>query len=181
MSPPTKSGWYTQSLPYALSGTAITGGAATQLLTGQDTQNYLSLIGNGGTDYTAVLNTTAATTNIAWAGGSGSPNYEIFGTGWVTGGVQLSVAAAGGPVTTTIVQTGAGPGLLTYSWTNPLSITGTTLTGMYGFIIYNHSATSPVTKPMILLIYVGTGYNTVAGTFGITPSGSGLSQLTLTA
>jgi hypothetical protein len=34
--------------------------------------------------------------------------------------------------------------------------------------------------PCLLTIYVGTGYNTVNGTFGITPSGTGLSQLTLT-
>ena len=183
MSPPTKSGWYTQSLLYILQGTVMTGGTTPMVIAsaGMDSQNYISLIGNGGTDYTAILNTTAAGASIAWAGGSGSPNYEIFGTGWATGGIALSAAAAGSTsVTTTCVQTGAGPGLLTYSWTNPLSVTGTTLTGVYGFIIYNHAATAPVTKPMILLIYVGTGYNTVSGTFGITPSGSGLSQLTLT-
>lgn len=181
MSPPTKSGFYVQSIIYTVSGTAITGGAATQLLVGQDTQNYISLYGNSLSDYTGVLNTGATTTGIAWAGGSGTPNYEIFGTGWATGGVQLSVAANGGPVGTAVTLTGSGPFVMTYTWaTNPLSITGTTLTGVYGCIIYNHSATSPVTKPMILQLCFGAAYNTVSGTFGITPSGSGLSQLTLT-
>jgi hypothetical protein len=177
----SKSGWYTQSLLYMFQDTAMTGGTSTLEMTGQDSQNYLSLLGTGGTDYSGVLNTGAATTGIAWAGGTGTPNYEVYGTGWATGGVQLSTAAGGSSVTTTFTQTGSGPYALTYSWTNNLSVTGTTLTGVYGFIVYNHAATSPVTKPMLLTIYVGTGYNTVAGTFGITPSGTGLSVLTLTA
>jgi hypothetical protein len=177
MAPPTKSGFYVQSIIYAVSGTAITGGAATQLLAGQDTQNYLSLYNNSLSDYTGILNTGATTTGIAWAN-----TDEVTGTGWVTGGVQLSVAAAGGPVGTAVTLTGSGPFVMTYTWaTNPLSITGTTLTGVYGCIIYNHSATSPVTKPMILQLCFGTAYNTVAGTFGITPSGTGLAALTLTA
>jgi hypothetical protein len=180
----SKSGWYTQSLLYMLQGTTMTGGTTPMVLasSSMDSQNYISLIGAGPTDYAVNVATGGATTAIAWAGGSGTPNYEIFGTGWATGGIAMSAAAAGSTsVTTTATQFGSGPYGIQYGWTNPVSVASTTLTGIYGFIIYNHAATAPVTKPQILLIYVGTGYNTVAGTFGITPSGSGLSQLTLTA
>jgi hypothetical protein len=108
---------------------------------------------------------------------------EVTGTGWATGGPLLNAAAAGsGDVVETCVSSGgtASVGLITYSWTNPLSVAGTTLTGIFGFIIYFSAITASVSKPCLLTIYVGTGYNTVAGTFGITPSGTGLSQLTLT-
>ena len=173
----TKSGWYTQSLLYMLSGTAMTGGAATMLITGQDGQTYLSLHNATGTDYTTELATGGATTTIAWVN-----TNEVTGTGWATGGVLLSTAASGSSVTTTMVQTTpTGPCALTYSWTNNLSVTGTTLSTVAGCILYNHSASSPVSKPMILVLAFGSSYNTVSGTFGITPSGTGLSVLTLTA
>lgn len=172
----TKSGWYTQSLFYMMSGTAQTGSPAAILPTGQDATNYISLHSISGTDYTAELATGGATTTIAWVN-----TNEISGTGWATGGVQLSVAAAGATsVTTTFAQGGSGPYYLQYSWTNALSVPSTTLTGIYGAIIYAHGITAPVNKPMLLVLCFGTSYSTVAGTFGITPSGSGLSQLTLT-
>ena len=65
------------------------------------------------------------------------------------------------------------------SWTNPLAVSGTTLTGAGGCIIYAHPLTSP-SIPMVLSLCFGSAYSTVNGVFGITPSGSGLSQLTLT-
>jgi hypothetical protein len=168
----SSSGWYTDSLLAALTAVSQTGG--TLSLTGQDSSEYLSLVNQTATQYTAPV-----------AYGSSSPAWvntnEVTGTGWATGGVQLSTAAAGGSVSDSFTQTGSGPYTLTYTWGSNLSVTGTTLTGVYGFIIYNHAISSPVSKPCILAIYVGTGYNTVAGTFGITPSGTGLSVLTLTA
>jgi len=173
----TKSGWYTQSLLYAMLDTAQTGSPATIELTGQDATNYLSLLSNAGTDYTSELATGGAGAAIAWTN-----THEVTGTAWPTGGVQLSTAAAGASVTTTLVQGGAGPYYLQYSWSSALSVPSTTLTGAYGAIIYAHGITAPVSKPMLLVIYFGgTGYQTANGTFGITPSGSGLSQLTLTA
>jgi hypothetical protein len=171
----TKSGWYTQALLYQLLGTAQTGG--TLNLTGNDANNKISLHSSSGTDYSTELATGGATAAIAWV----STN-EVTGTGWVTGGVTLSTAAAGSTsVTTTFAQGGAGPYYLQYSWTNPLAVSGTTLSGVYGCIIYSNVITAPVNKPMLLLLCFGASYSTVSGVFGITPSGSGLSQITLTA
>src|SRR6516162_4210034 len=173
--PFTKSGWYTQALLYQLLGTAQTGG--TLNLTGNDANNKISLHSSSGTDYSAELATGGATAAIAWV----STN-EITGTGWATGGVTLSTAATGSTsVTTTFAIGGAGPYYLQYSWTNPLAVASTTLTGVYGCILYANGITAPVAKPMLLLLCFGASYSTVSGVFGITPSGSGLSQITLTA
>jgi hypothetical protein len=175
-----KSAWYTQSLLYALTGAAMTGSPSTMTWpvgSGNDQYQYLSLHSSSGTDYTTgELQYGAATTTIAWVN-----TNEITGTGWATGGVQLSTAAAGSSVASTFSQFGSGPYGLEYNWANPLSVASTTLTGVYGCIMYWHGITAPVSKPMFLELCFGSAYNTVAGTFGITPSGSGLSQLTLTA
>jgi hypothetical protein len=173
----SKSGWYLHTLMDMFTNVTETGTPTHITLAGNSANEKLSLVSNAATDYAAPV-----------AVGNASPAWvstdEITGTGWVTGGVLLSTAAA---VSTDVVETcassggTASPGLVTYSWTNPLSVASTTLTGIFGFIIYFSNITASVSKPCLLTIYVGTGYNTVAGTFGITPSGSGLSQLTLTA
>jgi hypothetical protein len=171
----TKSGWYTQALLYQLLGTAMTGG--TLNMTGNDANNKISLHSSSGNDYAVELATGGATSAIAWV----STN-EVTGTGWLTGGVTLSTAASGSTsVVTTFAQGGSGPYYLQYSWTNPLAVSGTTLTGVYGSILYSNAITAPVAKPMLLLLCFGAAYSTVSGVFGITPSGSGLSQITLTA
>jgi hypothetical protein len=175
--PFAKSGWYLQSLLYSMNATAMTGTPTAIALTGQDANNKISLHSSAGTDYAAELATGGATAAIAWVN-----TNEITGTGWSTGGVTLSTAASGGTtVTTTFAIGGAGPYYLQYSWTNPLAVANTTLTGVYGSIIYANGITAPVAKPMLLVLCFGASYNTVAGVFGITPSGSGLSQITLTA
>jgi hypothetical protein len=173
----SKSGWFTDTLLAVLTSVSQTGTPSGVIsLTGSTTDNntYLSLVSSSATDYSSPVATGSS--SPAWAN-----TDEITGTGWATGGVELGTAASGSSVTTTLTQTGSGPYALTYSWTNPLSVTGTTLTGVYGFITYFKNISAPVSKPELLTIYVGTGYNTVAGTFGITPSGTGLSVLTLTA
>jgi hypothetical protein len=172
----TKSGWYTQSLLYTLAQTTMTGSPTTMALTGDDATNYLSLHNSSGTDYSAELAVGGATTTTAWV----NTNEITVGTGYTSGGWQLSTAANGGSVATALAQFGSGPYGIQYSWTNPLSVPSTTLSGIYGCIIYAHGITAPVSKPMLLVLCFGTAYATVAGTFGITPSGSGLSQLTLT-
>jgi hypothetical protein len=173
----TKSGWYLQSLLYSMNATAMTGTPAAIALTGQDANNKISLHSSAGNDYAVELATGGATAAIAWAN-----TNEITGTGWATGGVVLSTAATGGTsVTTTFAIGGAGPYYLQYSWTNPLAVSGTTLTGVYGSIIYANGITAPVNKPMLIVLCFGASYSTVSGVFGITPSGSGLSQITLTA
>jgi hypothetical protein len=172
----SKSGWYLHTLMDMFTNVTETGTPTKVTLAGNSANEKLSLVSNAATDYAAPV-----------AVGNASPAWvstdEITGTGWATGGVLLSTAAAGGTdVVETCASSGgtASAGLITYSWTNALSVTGTTLTGIYGFIIYFVNISASVSKPCLLTIFVGTGYNTVAGTFGITPSGSGLSQLTLT-
>lgn len=172
----TKSGWFTATLLAALVNSTQTGTPTHITLSGNDANMYTGLTSSATVDYTAPVNYNAAAP--AWVNGTD----EIFGTGWATGGVLNSTAAAGSTnLTQTCVQGGSGPYYLQYSWTNALSVPSTTLTGIYGFVIYYHDITAGVSnKPPLLGIYVGTGYNTVSGTLGITPSGSGLSQITLT-
>jgi hypothetical protein len=175
--PFAKSGWYLQSLLYAMNATAMTGTPTAVALTGQDANNKISLHSSSGTDYAAELATGGAAGAIAWVN-----TNEVTGTGWASGGVVMNVAAAGGTsVVTTFAIGGAGPYYLQYSWTNPLAVSGTTLSGVYGCIIYANGITAPVAKPMLLVLCFAASYSTVAGVFGITPSGSGLSQITLTA
>jgi hypothetical protein len=170
----SKSGWYLHTLMDMFTNVTETGTPTRIVLAGGSANEKLSLVSNSATDYAAPV-----------AVGNASPAWvntdEITGTGWATGGVNLSTGGTS-DVIETCVSSGvtASAGLITYSWTNPLSVTGTTLTGIFGFIIYFYNISSLVSKPCLLTIYVGTGYNTVAGTFGITPSGTGLSQLTLT-
>jgi hypothetical protein len=140
-----------------------------------DTHQFLSLHSSSGTDYSGELAYGGATTAIAWVN-----TNEVTGTNWATGGVELGTAASGGSVTSTFSQTGSGPYSLTYTWASGLAVANTTLTGVYGCIMYWSAITAPVDLPMFLELCFGTAYATVAGTFGITPSGSGLSVLTLT-
>jgi hypothetical protein len=170
----SKSGWYLHTLMDMFTNVTETGTPTKIVLAGGSANEKLSLVSNAATDYAAPV-----------AVGNASPAWvntdEITGTGWATGGVNLSTGGTSDVIETCVSSGGtASVGLITYSWTNPLSVTGTTLTGIFGFIIYFYNISAAVSKPCLLTIYVGTGYNTVAGTFGITPSGTGLSQLTLT-
>jgi hypothetical protein len=172
----SSSGFYINTMIAALTA-APQSGTPTALNINLSSQQNLSLVNQTATQYTAPV-----------AYGASSPGWtnanEVTGVGWSTGGVLLSTAAAGGNVTPTSTITGSGPYVLTYSWTSGLSVSTTTLTGIYGCIIYFPNVTVTtglVAKPELLALYFGTGYNTVAGTFGITPSGSGLAALTLTA
>lgn len=171
----SKSGWYLHTLSDALLGVAQTG-TPTKIVATQSANLYASLQSNAGTDYTGVLDYHAA--SPAWAN-----TNEIIssGGGWnVSGGVILNTAAATADVTPTLTITGAGPYALTYTFTSAISVANTTITGAYGMLIYFHDITAAVNKPMLLGLAFGAGYSTVAGVFGVTPSGSGLSALTLT-
>lgn len=171
----SQSGWYTETLHDVLTDVTQTGNPNPLTLTGADAYMYLSLLSSSPTAYTDPV-----------AYGGSAPNWdttdEVTGTNWSTGGVQLSTAAGGSSVTTTLTRGGSGPYTLIYSWTNALSVASTTIsTAIYGCIIYFEAVTtSSHAKPNLLALYFGTGYTTVSGTFGITPSGSGLSVLTLT-
>lgn len=172
----SKSGWYLHTLYDGLVGTTETGTPAKIVVT-QSANEYISLHSSSGTDYSTELDYHSA--SPAWVN-----TNEVVSSGgnWTSsGGVVLNTAAGGSDVTPTLTITGTGPYALTYTWTSALSVTNTTFTGVYGMIIYFHDITASVSKPMLLNICFGSSYNTVSGTFGITPSGSGLSAITLTA
>jgi hypothetical protein len=167
----TKSGWYTNTMLAALLATAQTGGALTYSLA---TWKVSLLLFASVTDGSSPVQ--FQTTTQAWVN-----TFEATGTGWATGGLTLATAATGSSsVVPTVALGGASPYYIQYSWTNPLSVAGTTLTGVGGMIIYADPLSAPIVKPMVLEIAFGASYSTVAGTFGVTPSGSGLSQITLT-
>src|ERR1039457_2625161 len=166
-----KSGWYTNTILAALEATGQTGTGGLNLTL--DTW-YVSLL-----TYASVTDGSSPvqfqTTTQGWVN-----TFENTGTGWATGGVQLHVAAASAAsVTPTVTLGGSSPYYVQYTWTNPLAVSGTTLTGAGGCIVYAQPLSVP-NKPMGLSLCFGWAYSTVNGVFGITPSGSGLSQLTLT-
>jgi hypothetical protein len=168
----TKSGWYTNTILAMLEATSTTGTGGLNL--SLDTW-YVSLL-----TYASVTDGSSPvqfqTTTQTWVN-----TFENTGTGWVTTGVSLhTAAAAGASVTPTVTLGGASPYYVQYTWTNPLAVSGTTLTGAGGCIIYAQPLSAPISKPMVLSLCFGSAYSTVNGVFGITPSGSGLSQLTLT-
>jgi hypothetical protein len=168
----TKSGWYTNTLGAALLATAQTGtgGLNFSLATWKVSLLLFASVTDGSSPV------QFQTVTQAWVN-----TFEATGTGWSTGGVVLNVAAAGATSTVpTVTLGGASPYYVQYTWTNPLAVSTTTLTGVGGMIIYADPLSAPIVKPMVLEIAFGASYSTVAGTFGVTPSGSGLSQITLT-
>lgn len=172
MANPTKSGWYTNTFLAALLATVQTGtgGLTYSLATWKVSLLHYSTASDGASPI------QFQTTTQAWVS-----TFEATGTGWVTTGITLATAATGSTsVVPTVALGGASPYYIQYGWTNPLSVTGTTLSDVGGMIIYADPLSAPIVKPMVLYINFGAAYATVAGTFGVTPSGSGLSQITLT-
>ena len=175
----TKSGWYTNTILAMMEATATTGTGGLNL--SLDTW-YVSLL-----TYSSVSDGSSPvqfqTTTQGWVSTAeciGGSNGGASPSAWPTGGIQLHVAAASaGSVTPTVTLGGSSPYYVQYSWTNPLAVAGTSLTGAGGCIIYAKPLSVP-NIPMVLSLCFGSAYSTVNGVFGITPSGSGLSQLTLT-
>ena len=101
-------------------------------------------------------------------------SFEVTGTGWATGGINLSTATYA-PTLTAV----PGPPLLLKWAMNPVSVAGTTLTGAYGAYIYAAGLTP---KAQIMGVYFGgTGYSTVAGTFAITWNAAGILTVQMAA
>jgi len=172
-----ESGFFIATMIAGLTAATQTG-TPTAININESSEQNLSLVSGSAVSYT----------NAPLQYGAAAPGWtnadEVTGTGWSTGGVLLSTATStNGDVVPTTTITGSGPYVLTYSWTHALSVASTTLTGIYGCLIYFPNITAGVaSKPEMLALYFGnTAYNTVNGTFGITPSGSGLAALTLTA
>lgn len=165
------SGFYLNTLIAGLTAVGQTGTPTAVNIDAYSNQ-YLSLCLGTTTNYAAPVAYGSATP--AWVN-----TTECTGTGWASGGVPLTGNGVTGASSTI---TGSGPYVLTYTWAGALSVASTTLSNIYGAIVYFQAISAPVSKPCLLGLYFGsTAYNTVAGTFGITPSGSGLAALTLTA
>lgn len=103
---------------------------------------------------------------------------EVSGTGWAAGGELLSGLASGGTsLTPTLTVSPAG----TLMWDmNDVSKASTTLTGVRCCTIYADPITAPNADPQIILVNFGASYSTVAGTFGVTWSASGVAADDLT-
>lgn len=100
---------------------------------------------------------------------------EISGTGWASGGVALSAAAAGATSTSPTV-TESPTGSLMYDM-GDVSVASTTLTNarcglLYADVLSGNNA--------IVLINFGADYSTVSGTFGIVWAATGVFAIDLT-
>ena len=147
----TVSGLYYTTFRDALKGSGIA------LTLDSETDNKIALFNN------------SITPNFDTDTAMGAAPYnanECTGTGWSAGGVVLTT-------TTLSVTTG------TFGWTAAnVSQANTTLTNVYGGLIYGLQAT---TKNAICLVYFGgTAYSTNNGTFAITWNGAGIFTIDLT-
>lgn len=165
----TKSGLYVHTLQEFMKGTALTGG--TMRLT--DTSAKISLLSASVTDGSGLANFSSATPN--WAN-----TNEISGTGWATGGIALSAAASGGASTSPTVTEGT-TGSLRWDM-GDIAVSGTTLTGAAGCLIYADPVTAPsdLVDALWILVNFGGSFSTVAGIFGIQWSATGLTEIDLT-
>jgi hypothetical protein len=167
----TNSGIYLVPLMEAMKETAITGtgGLDYRLATAK-----IALLSNSATQGTAPINYSAASPN--WAN-----TNEVSGTGWATGGVLLSAAAAGATSTVPTLAEGTA-GSIRYDHTNDVAVSGTTLTNARGCIIYLDSITAPaaLVDAMIVAVTFGADYSTTAGTFAITWSATGIFEIDVT-
>lgn len=163
-----KSGLYVQPFKDLMIQTAYTGGNINMTLA----TYKLSLWNSSMVDGSGLMNFSSTTP--AWAN-----TNEVTGTAWSTGGVLLSAAFAGSSVVPTFAE--GTTGSLRYNWTNALSIASTTMaTGAFGCFIYADPVSSPIAKPILVAINFLAAYPTNNGTFGITPSGTGLFEIDVT-
>jgi len=99
---------------------------------------------------------------------------EVYGTGWVQGGVALSAAGTGGGSTNPAVTGAAGS--IKYDMDDVI-VSGTTLTGARGALLY---ADALAGDNAIILVDFGGDYSTVAGTFTIEWDAAGVFTIDLT-
>lgn len=166
----TASGIYVHTIQEALRATAITGtgGLDFRLATWKIALHSNALTqGSGILDYSAA-DTTWVNTN------------EVSGTGWAAGGVALSAAAAGATSTAPTLAEGTA-GSLRYDM-GDVSVASTTLTNARGCIIYADNITAPadLADAMAVAVTFGADFSTVAGTFGVQWSATGVFEIDLT-
>lgn len=103
-------------------------------------------------------------TDVSW-----SATNEVSGTGWASGGIALSAAAAGG-TSTAPTNTESPTGTQMYDM-GDVSVASTTLTNAKAARIY---ADALAGDNLIVLINFGANYSTNAGTFGIQWASTGV-------
>ncbi len=131
------------------------------------------------------IDLTATTHKIALLSNAATPNFstdvswnstnEVSGTGWASGGVLLSAAAAGATSTApTVTESPTG----TVMWDmNDVAVSSTTLTNVRAARIY---ADALAGDNLIVLINFGADYSTNNGTFGIQWASTGVVALDIT-
>ena len=103
-------------------------------------------------------------TDVSW-----SSTNEVSGTGWASGGIALSAAAAGA-TSTSPTNTESPTGSQMYDM-GDISVASTTLTNARAARIY---ADALAGDNLIVLINFGADYSTVNGTFGIQWAATGV-------
>jgi hypothetical protein len=128
---------------------------------------------------------TLTTHKIALLSNSATPNFdtdvtwnstnEVSGTGWASGGIALSAAAAGGTSTAptlTISPTG------TIMWDmGDIAVSATTLTNARACRFYADALTTPTADALILLVNFTADFSTVNGVFGIQWAATGVATI----
>lgn len=124
----------------------------------------------------ALLNNTATPafdTDVTW-----NSTNEVSGTGWASGGIALSAAAAGG-TSTAPTNTISPAGSFMYDM-GDISVASTTLTNARAARIYADALTTPTADALIVLVNFGADFSTTAGTFGIQWAATGVFAIDLT-
>lgn len=129
------------------------------------------------TNHKIALLSNAATPNFSTDAAWNSTN-EVSGTGWATGGVLLSAAAAGA-TSTAPTLTESPTGTMMYDM-NDIAVASTTLSNARAAIIYADALTTPTADPRIVLINFGADFSTSNGTFGIQWAATGVFAIDLT-
>lgn len=147
-------------------------------------QNYIDELDTTNIGFDLVLTTH----KIALLSNSATPNFdtdvtwnstnEVTGTGWVTGGIAYSAAAAGGTsIAPTLTISPAGT--MMYD-ANDVAVSSTTITAARAARFYADALTTPTADALILLINFGGDFSTNNGTFGIQFAAGGIFALDLT-
>lgn len=143
--------------------------------------NWINLL--GATQLAIDLSLTSH--KIALISNSATPNYssdvswsntnEVAGTGWVTGGIALSAAAAG--ATSAAPTTTESPtGTIMYDM-NDIAVASTTLTNARACRIY---ADALAGDNLIVCVNFGADFSTSNGTFGIQWAATGVFAIDVT-
>lgn len=123
------------------------------------------------------LLSNAATPNFDTMGAWTNAN-EVAGTGWPTGGVALSAAAAG--ATSTAPTLSISPSGTAMYDMNDVAVSGTTLVNARAAQLYADALTAPTADPIFCLINFLADFSTTAGVFGIQWPTAGVFTLDLT-